>query len=219
MDSDAGLLIVNKNGFIQIDSNFRNTALVKSSKMYGAGEHVATFSGATQPMVFVTCAQGVWGGKASLNGNVFSYNYRAYGDSTYYIFDMIGATGNFGLQVFNKDKECVFDSNHYYLKAVTNVYLTAGTNNINKFIRLDANKVYASACTGLARFSVTLDDPKDPRKWIQTIGTAKIGATNGGYNLIYTTSYRDGYLSDEPDDVDFSSLVLIADVTDLPDNY
>lgn len=109
----AGIQILNDNGIVQIDENYRNIHLVYKEVFATGGDHTITLSGRGSPVcvLYSTDTQGIAIMETSVSGSQFTWRVNGIGEV--YIFDVppIPSDHGSGLQVFDAAGSCAFDSN------------------------------------------------------------------------------------------------------------
>lgn len=141
----AGLLIINDDSFVQIDSTYANYALVargtgtltngNSEWAPGSQAPVAPTIKGVNPLIAFSCETYLRVSR-SQSGDTFRFFFtsddsEAFGHSkvvNWYIFDTppsAASQSGIGLQVWNEQGIPVFDSSLYYLKVIDFVFRTA----------------------------------------------------------------------------------------------
>lgn len=128
---EAGLQIYNTTGNVQIDSKFKNLAVIQKGEVQLLGTDVEWTSGAktkitvagTNPLIAIQStvrmrtrrlreANGSYSFYFNMSQNVSPPKVK------YWIFDEPVSVGNFGLQVFDQASQLVFDSSREYMKVI-----------------------------------------------------------------------------------------------------
>lgn len=120
MATVAGFQVINDNGHIQIDQNFKNLAFKEKFTWGTAGVRTVSSTNCVNPVpvVYTENSHGIAIVGMSRSGSTYTFKVDGIGDL--YIFDSLpvsnGSTS--GLQVFNAAGQLVFDANAEYLKPV-----------------------------------------------------------------------------------------------------
>ena len=139
---DYGLRVTNANGYVQIDSTYKNLALrqkgtVTAGASNGSG-YSATITVTAGPSAQLALS-GLTAGVVTVGGMNVSGNSITYylyfstagASATYWIFDdpaLLSPIGNYGLRVRNANNSVVFDSRFPYMRVIDFI---ASVNNTN----------------------------------------------------------------------------------------
>lgn len=128
---EAGLQIYNTSGNVQIDSKFKNLAVIQKGEVQLIGTDVEWTGGAktkitvagTNPLIAIQSTVRMRTRRLREANGSYSFYFNLSQNVTppkvkYWIFDEPVSVGTFGLQVFDQSAQLVFDSSREYMKVV-----------------------------------------------------------------------------------------------------
>lgn len=206
----VGLQVFNENNIVQIDSNYRNNALVRAGPYSGTSLVTVTVSG-QNPLIFFRSEFRTILTDRRQTGSTFTFYFYPRGPGTYYIFDVTSASGGFGLQIFTSSGELAFDSSRNYLRVVALVQLDANYSNSERFLSVPGKSL---AVMGSGWAQDTFSDETGMPGYYEILRARNyIRAGAGGYTVVQE---EDSYFSSTPFDTSWSATALVADVTNYP---
>jgi hypothetical protein len=220
----AGLQIFNDNNVLQIDSTYRNYALVRAGKFTGGagGSAALNLSGLSRFALWAVVPAGYPGISPNTGGwyngaRWFSYWFLNSISSVpvqYYVFDIVTPTGaTFGLEVYDENGQLVFDGEGHPMKIVSDFLSENAATGLPRNISIPGGKSYAVA-------------PLYGGRWEQDDGVGgdyesdSTYVYRSGQQLVFFTQYFSDPVGGSAHDWGTRALYgLVIDVTGLPLNY
>lgn len=192
---EAGLQIYNTTGNIQIDSKFKNLAIIKKGEVQLLGTDVEWTGGAktkinvagTNPLIAIQSTVRMRTRRLKEANGTYSFYFNisqnvAPPKVKYWVFDEPTSVGNSGLQVFDQSGQLVFDSSRGYMKVVGFINRTAtftyfGTSQTYNYL---SSSLAIVTCQQASRLEDT-GGGQNPETTIYSV----TGSTNGKMVTVY----------------------------------